>query len=48
MEFFQFKKGNGKKVTQFDSNFIISPITKTKDTAQISYMYSNHNLDQLG
>ena len=30
-------------MTQFDSNFIISPITKTKDTAQISCMYLESN-----
>ena len=39
MEFYQFNRDNGKKVTMFDSNFIISPITKTKDNAQISCIY---------
>lgn len=39
LEFFRFDKEIGKKVTQFDSNFIMSRIIKTENTVQIGCMH---------
>ena len=43
MEFYQLNQSKGKKVSQFNSNFIISRIAQTKKEAQISCMYLEPN-----
>ena len=44
MEIYQFKKEVGKKITKFDSDFVMSRITKTEKIAHIGCMY----LDEKG
>ncbi|WP_340018674.1 cupin [Paenibacillus sp. FSL H3-0457] len=39
MRIFQFKQKSGKKITKFDSNFVMSRITQTKKAAHIGCMH---------
>ena len=43
MEFFSFSKGQGHKITHFDSNFILSRLAITEGRTVISYMYLEEN-----
>ncbi|KAB7672037.1 cupin [Bacillus sp. B1-b2] len=43
MKIFQFKKEVGKKITKFDSNFVMSRITQTDTAAHIGCMYLDAN-----
>ncbi|WP_409295538.1 cupin [Peribacillus sp. SCS-26] len=43
MKLFQFKKETGKKITKFDSDFILSRITKTEKAAHIGVMHLDAN-----
>ncbi|UOR12854.1 cupin domain-containing protein [Halobacillus amylolyticus] len=43
MEVYQFNKENGKKITKFDSNFIMSRITQTQKGAHIGCMHLEEN-----
>jgi hypothetical protein len=44
MEIYQFQKEEGKKITKFNSDFIMSRITQTQKAAHIGCMY----LDEKG
>ncbi|KUP08314.1 cupin [Bacillus coahuilensis p1.1.43] len=44
MKVYSFKKENGKKITKFDSNFVMSKIAYTKTATHIGYMH----LDEKG
>lgn len=39
MEIYQFNKENGKKITKFDSDFIMNRITHTQKSAHIGVMH---------
>lgn len=39
MRIFQFKQESGKKITKFDSNFVMSRITQTNKAAHIGCMH---------
>lgn len=39
MKFFRFGKENGKQVTAFNSDFLLSRIVQTKKPANINCMY---------
>ncbi|MDX8044514.1 cupin [Gracilibacillus sp. S3-1-1] len=43
MEIFQLNKEVGKKITQFHSDFTLSPITKTEKTTQIACIHLEQN-----
>jgi quercetin dioxygenase-like cupin family protein len=43
MEIYQFKKEAGKKITKFNSDFIMSRITQTQKVAHIGCMYLEEN-----
>ncbi len=43
MEIYQFNKENGKKITKFDSNFIMNRITQTQNSAHIGAMHLEEN-----
>ena len=43
MEIYQFNKENGKKITQFDSDFIMTRITQTQNRAHIACMHLEEN-----
>lgn len=43
MKFYQFSKINGKNISQFNSNFIISRIINTEASASIGCMYLEEN-----
>ncbi|MDG5473487.1 cupin domain-containing protein [Jeotgalibacillus sp. ET6] len=43
MEIFTFKKENGKRIEAFDSNFVMSRITKTSSHSMIGCMYLEEN-----
>lgn len=43
MEIYKFDKKTGKRITKFDSNFVMSRIIQTEKTAQISCMYLEAN-----
>ncbi|MCA1053762.1 cupin [Rossellomorea aquimaris] len=43
MKIYTFKQGNGKKITQFDSDFIMSRIVMTSKEAHIGCMYLEEN-----
>ncbi|WJE17175.1 cupin [Halobacillus sp. ACCC02827] len=43
MEIYQFNKENGKKITKFDSNFIMNRITHTQKSAHIGVMHLEKN-----
>jgi quercetin dioxygenase-like cupin family protein len=43
MEIYQFKKEAGKKITKFNSDFIMSRITQTQKVAHIGCMHLEEN-----
>jgi quercetin dioxygenase-like cupin family protein len=43
MEIYQFKKETGKKITKFNSDFIMSRITQTQKPAHIGCMHLDEN-----
>ncbi|UOQ91459.1 cupin [Halobacillus shinanisalinarum] len=43
MEIYQFKKETGKKIKQFNSDFIMSRITQTQKAAHIGCMHLDKN-----
>ncbi|OEH94156.1 cupin domain-containing protein [Bacillus solimangrovi] len=43
MEVYNFSKKEGKKITKFDSNFIMSRIIQTEQKAHIGCMYLEEN-----
>lgn len=43
MKIYQFTKEAGKKITKFDSDFVMSRIAKTEKTALIGCMYLDEN-----
>ncbi|WP_164669970.1 cupin [Virgibacillus doumboii] len=43
MEIYQFKKEAGKKITKFNSDFIMSRITQTQKVAHIGCMHLDKN-----
>lgn len=43
MKIYQFKKEVGKKITKFDSNFVMSHITQTETAAHIGCMHLDAN-----
>ena len=43
MEIYQFKKETGKKITKFDSDFIMSRIPQTQQAAHIGCMHLDEN-----
>ncbi|GGF35975.1 hypothetical protein GCM10010954_38740 [Halobacillus andaensis] len=44
MEIYQFNKQKGKKITKFDSNFIMNRITQTQKSAHIGVMHLEENI----
>jgi quercetin dioxygenase-like cupin family protein len=43
MEIYQFKKETGKKITKFNSDFVMSRITQTQKPAHIGCMHLDEN-----
>ncbi|WP_066060003.1 cupin domain-containing protein [Robertmurraya korlensis] len=43
MEFYRFDKGSGKNILQFNSDFTMSRILNTENTAHIGCMYLEEN-----
>ena len=43
MEFFKFSKDNGKRITKFNSNFIMSRVIQTDLTTNIGCMHLEEN-----
>ena len=43
MKIYKFIKEAGKKITKFDSDFVMSRITQTEKTAHIGCMYLDEN-----
>ncbi|MUV37648.1 hypothetical protein JNUCC1_01454 [Lentibacillus sp. JNUCC-1] len=43
MQIYTFSQSNGRRVTQFDSNFIMSHIVQTDQPAQVCCMYLEKN-----
>ncbi|MGD6816765.1 cupin [Metabacillus sp. 84] len=43
MKIFQFNKNSGRKITKSDSDFVLSPITRTENAAQIGCMHLEAN-----
>ncbi|MEG9295174.1 cupin [Mangrovibacillus sp. Mu-81] len=43
MEIYQFTKETGKKITKFNSDFVMSRITKTEKAAHIGCMHLDEN-----
>lgn len=43
MDVYKFSKDKGKKVTKFNSDFVMSHIIETKKTAHVSCMYLEEN-----
>jgi quercetin dioxygenase-like cupin family protein len=43
LKIFQFNKENGKKITQFDSNFIMNRVVLTEKPAHIGCMHLEEN-----
>lgn len=43
MEFYKFTKENGKKISHFNSNFILTRIIETEKKANISCMHLEEN-----
>ncbi|SDM70653.1 cupin [Sediminibacillus halophilus] len=43
MKIYHFKKETGKKITKFDSDFVISRITQTEKAAHIACMHLDGN-----
>lgn len=43
MKFYQFKKESGKKITKFDSDFVMSRITQTEKAVHIGCVHLDGN-----
>ena len=43
MEFFQFSKDSGKRISKFNSNFIMSRVIQTDKATNIGWMYLDEN-----
>jgi quercetin dioxygenase-like cupin family protein len=43
MEFYKFSKDSGKKISKFNSDFVMSRIIQTEKATQISCMYLKEN-----
>jgi len=43
MKIYQFKKESGKKITKFDSDFVMSRITQTEKAVHIGCVHLDEN-----